>query len=46
MGNTSKSFVGHPVLLNRALTLRSNIQAFQPTLVQGCTICLHPLEHL
>nr|TKW04445.1 hypothetical protein SEVIR_7G109400v2 [Setaria viridis] len=34
----------HPVLLNRAPTLhRLDIQAFQPTLVEGCTICLHPL---
>ncbi|YP_899398.1 RNA polymerase beta subunit (chloroplast) [Sorghum bicolor] len=35
---------GHPVLLNRAPTLhRLGIQAFQPTLVEGRTICLHPL---
>jgi DNA-directed RNA polymerase beta' subunit len=35
---------GHPVLLNRAPTLhRLGIQAFQPTLVEGRTICLHQL---
>nr|UDP56403.1 RNA polymerase beta' subunit [Eucommia ulmoides] len=35
---------GHPVLLNRAPTLhRLGIQAFQPVLVEGRTICLHPL---
>ncbi|TYI09268.1 hypothetical protein ES332_A09G060400v1 [Gossypium tomentosum] len=35
---------GHPVLLNRAPTLhRLGIQAFQPILVEGRTICLHPL---
>nr|AWA25441.1 RNA polymerase beta' chain [Fagopyrum dibotrys]UUL96115.1 RNA polymerase beta' subunit [Fagopyrum dibotrys] len=35
---------GHPVLLNRAPTLhRLGIQAFQPTLVEGRAICLHPL---
>nr|YP_010518810.1 RNA polymerase beta' subunit [Smilax goeringii]UXO95361.1 RNA polymerase beta' subunit [Smilax goeringii] len=35
---------GHPVLLNRAPTLhRLGIQAFQPILVGGCAICLHPL---
>nr|YP_009416527.1 DNA-directed RNA polymerase beta' subunit [Adinandra angustifolia]YP_009417334.1 DNA-directed RNA polymerase beta' subunit [Adinandra millettii]ASM45883.1 DNA-directed RNA polymerase beta' subunit [Adinandra angustifolia]ASM45970.1 DNA-directed RNA polymerase beta' subunit [Adinandra millettii] len=35
---------GHPVLLNRAPTLhRLGIQAFQPILVEGCAICLHPL---
>ncbi|KAF3654006.1 DNA-directed RNA polymerase subunit beta [Capsicum annuum] len=34
---------GHPVLLNRAPTLhRLGIQAFQPILVKGRTICLHP----
>ena len=34
----------HPVLLNRAPTLhRLGIQAFQPTLVQGRAIHLHPL---
>jgi DNA-directed RNA polymerase beta' subunit len=32
------------ILLNRAPTLhRLGIQAFQPTLVEGRTICLHPL---
>ncbi len=35
---------GHPVLLNRAPTLhRLSIQAFQPTLVEGKAIQLHPL---
>nr|UJI64024.1 RNA polymerase beta' subunit [Brassica oleracea] len=35
---------GHPVLLNRAPTLhRLGIQSFQPILVEGRTICLHPL---
>nr|UDZ61136.1 RNA polymerase beta subunit [Stratiotes aloides] len=35
---------GHPVLLNRAPTLhRLGIQAFQPILVEGRAICLHPL---
>ncbi|CAN0929017.1 DNA-directed RNA polymerase subunit beta' [Linum grandiflorum] len=35
---------GHPILLNRAPTLhRLGIQAFQPILVQGRAICLHPL---
>nr|BEV76537.1 RNA polymerase subunit beta' [Glycosmis citrifolia] len=35
---------GHPVLLNRAPTLhRLGIQAFQPSLVEGRAICLHPL---
>ncbi|PHT70742.1 hypothetical protein T459_25846 [Capsicum annuum] len=35
---------GHPVLLNRAPTLhRLGIQAFQPVLVEGRTICVHPL---
>ncbi|KAH0681324.1 hypothetical protein KY284_022409 [Solanum tuberosum] len=35
---------GHPVLLNRAPTLhRVGIQAFQPVLVEGRAICLHPL---
>ncbi len=35
---------GHPVLLNRAPTLhRLGIQAFQPTLVEGKAIRLHPL---
>ncbi|EEF42579.1 DNA-directed RNA polymerase beta chain, putative [Ricinus communis] len=37
---------GHPVLLNRALTLhRLGIQAFQPILVEGRAICLHPLVY-
>nr|YP_009728117.1 RNA polymerase beta' subunit [Daphne genkwa]QIA46421.1 RNA polymerase beta' subunit [Daphne genkwa]QOW06936.1 RNA polymerase beta' subunit [Daphne genkwa] len=35
---------GHPVLLNRAPTLhRLGIQAFEPILVKGRAICLHPL---
>nr|YP_009418350.1 DNA-directed RNA polymerase beta' subunit [Pyrenaria oblongicarpa]ASM44404.1 DNA-directed RNA polymerase beta' subunit [Pyrenaria oblongicarpa] len=35
---------GHPVLLNRAPTLhRLGIQAFQPILMEGRAICLHPL---
>ncbi len=35
---------GHPVMLNRAPTLhRLGIQAFQPTLVEGKAIHLHPL---
>nr|YP_010887644.1 RNA polymerase beta' subunit [Hypodaphnis zenkeri]WJJ67215.1 RNA polymerase beta' subunit [Hypodaphnis zenkeri] len=35
---------GHPVLLNRAPTLhRLGIQAFQPILVGGRALCLHPL---
>jgi len=35
---------GHPVLLNRAPTLhRLSIQAFQPKLVEGKAIQLHPL---
>lgn len=35
---------GHPVLLNRAPTLhRLGIQAFEPTLVEGRAIALHPL---
>ncbi|HET6527367.1 MAG TPA: DNA-directed RNA polymerase subunit beta', partial [Balneolaceae bacterium] len=35
---------GHPVLLNRAPTLhRLSIQAFQPKLVEGKAIRLHPL---
>ena len=34
----------HPVLLNRAPTLhRLGIQAFQPVLVEGRAIKLHPL---
>ena len=35
---------GHPVLLNRAPTLhRLSIQSFQPVLVEGKAIRLHPL---
>jgi len=34
----------HPVMLNRAPTLhRLGIQAFQPILVEGKAICIHPL---
>ncbi len=34
----------HPVLLNRAPTLhRMGIQAFEPVLVEGNAICIHPL---
>ncbi|MDR0687154.1 MAG: DNA-directed RNA polymerase subunit beta' [Prevotellaceae bacterium] len=36
---------GHPVLLNRAPTLhRLSIQAFQPRLIEGKAIQLHPLS--
>ena len=36
---------GHPVLLNRAPTLhRLGIQAFEPVLVEGRAISLHPLQ--
>ncbi len=36
--------MGHPVLLNRAPTLhRLGIQAFQPKLIEGKAISLHPL---
>jgi len=39
-----KVMQGHPILLNRAPTLhRLGIQAFQPILVEGRAICLHPL---
>src|SRR5947207_14399896 len=35
----------HPVLLNRAPTLhRLGIQAFEPVLIEGKAIQLHPLE--
>ena len=35
---------GHPVLLNRAPTLhRLGIQAFEPVLVEGKALKLHPL---
>jgi DNA-directed RNA polymerase subunit beta' len=35
---------GHPVLLNRAPTLhRLSIQSFQPTIIEGKAIQLHPL---
>lgn len=35
---------GHPVMLNRAPTLhRLSIQAFEPTLIEGSAIRLHPL---
>jgi DNA-directed RNA polymerase subunit beta' len=36
--------VGHPVLLNRAPTLhRLSVQAFEPTLIEGEAIRIHPL---
>jgi len=39
-----KVLTGHPILLNRAPTLhRLGIQAFEPILVEGCAIQLHPL---
>ena len=39
-----KSFSEHPVLFNRAPTLhRLGIQAFQPVLIEGKAIRLHPL---
>lgn len=39
-----KLIVGHPVLLNRAPTLhRLGIQAFQPILIDGKAIQLHPM---
>ncbi|MDA6840160.1 hypothetical protein OSL57_25950, partial [Escherichia coli] len=35
---------GHPVMLNRAPTLhRLSIQAFEPVLIEGDAIRLHPL---
>ncbi len=38
---------GHPVLLNRAPTLhRLSIQAFEPILIEGKAIQLHPLVSL
>ena len=38
---------GHPVLLNRAPTLhRLGIQAFQPKMIEGKAIQLHPLHVL
>ncbi len=40
----SKIIEGHPILLNRAPTLhRLGIQAFQPKLIEGKAIQLHPL---
>ncbi len=40
----AKIIEGHPVLLNRAPTLhRLGIQAFQPTLIDGRAIQLHPM---
>ncbi len=39
-----KIIEGHPVLLNRAPTLhRLGIQAFQPVLIDGRAIQLHPM---
>ncbi len=44
MDALEKIIVEHPVLLNRAPTLhRLSIQAFEPVLVQGRAIRLHPL---
>ncbi len=44
-GISSRMFLkGHPVMLNRAPTLhRLGIQAFQPKLIEGKAIQLHPL---
>ncbi len=40
----AKIIEGHPILLNRAPTLhRLGIQAFQPTLIDGRAIQLHPM---
>ena len=44
MGRIEEVIREHPVLLNRAPTLhRLGIQAFEPTLVEGRAIRLHPL---
>ena len=44
LGYFGKCLKGHPVLLNRAPTLhRLGIQAFQPKLIEGKAIQLHPL---
>lgn len=44
MGNTSRSYAGHPIWLNRAPTLhRLDIEAFQLILVEERAICLHTL---
>ncbi len=44
MGFLENAMKGHPVLLNRAPTLhRLGIQAFQPKLIEGKAIQLHPL---
>ena len=43
-GILSKIIEGHPILLNRAPTLhRLGIQAFQPVLIDGRAIQLHPM---
>jgi DNA-directed RNA polymerase subunit beta' len=43
-GLVGRVITGHPVLLNRAPTLhRMGIQAFEPVLVEGNAIRLHPL---
>lgn len=43
-GLVNEIIQGHPILLNRAPTLhRLGIQAFEPVLVQGRAIQLHPL---
>jgi DNA-directed RNA polymerase subunit beta' len=44
LGNLENILKGHPVMLNRAPTLhRLGIQAFQPKLIEGKAIQLHPL---
>ena len=44
MGNTRRCYKRYPVMLNRAPTLhRLGIQAFEPVLVEGRAIKLHPL---
>jgi DNA-directed RNA polymerase beta' subunit len=44
LGHPGNVLKGHPVLLNRAPTLhRLGIQAFQPKLIEGKAIQLHPL---
>ena len=44
MGYFRAGYREHPVLLNRAPTLhRLGIQAFEPVLIEGKAIQLHPL---
>ena len=44
MGHCWRKIKEHPVLLNRAPTLhRLGIQAFEPKLIEGRSIRLHPL---